>query len=379
MLYRPYGSTGLQVSSLGFGGMRFADIDDVAACVKLLVRAYELGINYFDTAPGYFGGKSEERVGQAYAELGGARAKRPLYLATKSMAETPGEVRRELETSLKRLRTERVDFYHVWCVLSPEDFRTRERQGAVREFFKLQEEGLVRHVCVSSHMRGAEIAGLLREYPFAGALLGYNAANFAYREAALAGAAELGRGIAVMNPLGGGVLANFPERFGFLCTRPGESVVSGALRFLWSDPRISVALVGHDTLAHLEGTAALTENFQPLTANELAGLRAAVSEGMNSLCTGCGYCESCPQDLPIPQLMQSYDQYALHGRDERKLTQMLDWHWGILERGHNLDQCVECGQCESRCTQHLDIMARVKTARAAVERRLAAGEGEEEE
>ncbi|MCX7934617.1 MAG: aldo/keto reductase, partial [Planctomycetota bacterium] len=116
MLYRPYGTTGLEVSAIGFGGMRMpADFDKAAALVQ---AAYEAGVNYFDTAIHY--PNSEEIFGAAFKEMKKSRAQRPFYVATKTFGADESSVRKDLEVSLKRLGLERIDFYHIWCVLSPQ-------------------------------------------------------------------------------------------------------------------------------------------------------------------------------------------------------------------------------------------------------------------
>lgn len=363
MITRTYGQTGLTVSALGFGGMRFQDIENVDACASLVKACYDAGITYFDTAIGY--GKSEERMGVAFKEMGRTRRERPFYVATKTSAATRDDVLRDCEISLKRLQVEAIDFYQMWCLLSPEAWRRRRADSALRGFEELKEQGLVRHVCVSSHMNGTDIGEVLRDYPFEGVLLGYSAMNFAYREEALAEAARLGRAVVVMNPLGGGLIPQHPERFGFVRSRPEETVVEGALRFLFNDPRITVTLVGLSNEAQLREALAAVEGFRPLTAAQVATIRSGIREAFASLCTGCGYCDDCPEGLPIPKLMDAYNQFALSG-DPVKIAQRLNWHWGLLKEGHHLDRCTSCRACERACTQKLPIVERLEAVRAAV-------------
>ena len=150
MIYNEYGKTGLKVSAISMGGMRFENPDDTDACASLIQAAHDSGINYFYTAPGY--GKSEDLYGAAFKEMLKTRRKKPFYVATKTFAGTPSDVRRDLENSLKRMGLDYVDFYHVWCIISLEGYRERARNGVIAEFEKLKAEGLIRHICVSSHM-----------------------------------------------------------------------------------------------------------------------------------------------------------------------------------------------------------------------------------
>ena len=108
MIYRSYGRTGKECSLLGFGGMRFKNIDDRDSCVRMMVKAAQGGINYFDTAPGYFGVKSETVFGAGFKEL--RRLGLPFYCATKTSKSKERDVRNEIEAQLKRLGLEAIDF-----------------------------------------------------------------------------------------------------------------------------------------------------------------------------------------------------------------------------------------------------------------------------
>ncbi len=369
MLYRTHPSTGLSLSAIGFGGMRFTNPDDPEACAALLYAAYEAGINYFDTAIGY--GKSEELFGVALKEMQKTRAQRPFYVTSKTFANTPDELRRDVETSLTRMGLDYLDFYHFWCLLSPEIYA--QRRGILAEFARLKDEGLIRHVAVSSHMSGADIAVMLDDFPFESILLGYSAMNFRYREAALDAAAAKGLGVVVMNPLGGGIIPEHPDRFGFLKSHADETVVEAALRFLLNDPRITTSLVGFSTLEQIQEAVRAVDGFQPIPEARIAAIRSAMSESFNAMCTGCQYCDGCPAELPIPKLMDAYNQYLLSG-NRRDMANRLSWHWSLLNERAYFAQCTECGSCEAACTQHLPIIARIKElADAAEEARAARG------
>ena len=99
MIYKSYGTTGKQCSVLGFGGMRFKSIDDQDACVEMMIEAAKGGVNYFDTAPGYFGVKSETVFGAGFKEL--RKQNLPFYCATKTFASTEKAIRKEIEAQLR--------------------------------------------------------------------------------------------------------------------------------------------------------------------------------------------------------------------------------------------------------------------------------------
>jgi predicted aldo/keto reductase-like oxidoreductase len=370
MIYREYGQTGKKVSLLGFGGMRFANIDDSDECVRMMVAAAEGGVNYFDTAPGYFDIKSEMVFGEGFAEF--KRRNLPFYSATKTNASTDDEIRREIEAQLKRLDQSVIDFYHVWCITSLDDWEKRKKDGVLKTFIKLKEEGLVRHICVSSHLIHDEIKELLMEGVFEGVLFGYSAYNFQTRQAAFDAVQEKKLGAVVMNPLGGGAISSYPEKFEFL-RRPGgpagglagESVVAAALRFLWDHPEITVTLVGFDTLAHVQEAIAAMEGYQPRTKTELEEVKKLASASLEGVCTGCGYCigsgasSICPVDIPIPKFMDTYNQKIFKEEDnDDPIGNRLYWHWS-LDRSI-AGKCTACGKCEKACTQHLNIIERLK-------------------
>lgn len=365
MLYRTYGKTGIEVSAIGFGGMRFENQDDVDACASLLKRAYDEGITYFDTAPGY--GKSEDLFGVALKEMKKTRAEKPFYVATKTTKSKPDDIRKDLETSLKRMDLDYIDFYHVWCILSLDAYEKRKVDGLLQEFERIKEEGLIKHICVSTHMGGKDTGIMLNDYSFAGVLLGYSAMNFSFRDEGISAAAALDNGVVVMNPLGGGIIPQYPDRFGFVRTRQEETIVEGALRFLINDPRITVSLVGFANEKQLEEALRAVDGYQPIPTEKIEHIRDSIHDYFDELCTGCQYCDQCPEGLPIPKLMDAYNQLILRN-DTKKMIGRLRYHWGIdLDKEDWLNQCHQCGVCEDACTQKLPISDRLDRMKIEIE------------
>ena len=362
MLYREYGLTGEKVSVLGFGGMRFANVDDHEECVRTMLAAAEGGVNYFDTAPGYFATKSETVFGKAFAEF--RRRKLPYFSATKTNTAAPDEIRREIESQLKRLDLNCIDFYHIWCIYTLEDWQNRKSKGVLKTFQKLKEEGLIRHICVSSHLIKDDIKELLMEDVFEGVLFGYSAYNFQTRQAAFDAIREKKLGAVIMNPLGGGAIPRHPELFGFL-RREGESMTSAALRFLWDHREISIALVGFENEAQVREALSAAEGYKPRTAEELEKIKACDPASLDGICTGCGYCLDCPQNIPIPKFMDAYNQKifnppdpsASHPAKKDPLGFRLNIHWNL--KPSVAGACTACGKCETACTQHINIIDRL--------------------
>ncbi|MBN1835677.1 MAG: aldo/keto reductase [Spirochaetales bacterium] len=355
MIYREYGSTGKRCSVLGFGGMRFQAVDDREACVQMMTEAARGGVNYFDTAPAYFGVKSEQAFGEGFKEL--RRLGLPFYCATKTFESTEAGIRREIEKQLRRLNLEAIDFYHVWCIVTLENWAARKQKGVIQAFQKLKEEGLIRHICVSSHLIGDQIKELLAEEVFEGVLFGYSAYNFSIRQKAFETIAARNLGCVVMNPLGGGLIPQNPEVFAFIKSSPEQTVVEAALHFLFSHERITTALVGFGNLEEVREALRAVESYQGVDSEHVERIKQSISEAFLDLCTGCQYCDHCPEGIPIPKLMDAYNHMKLYGSKD-KLLERLKMHWNISPEA--AAACTECGQCEEACTQHLPIIQRLK-------------------
>jgi predicted aldo/keto reductase-like oxidoreductase len=337
--------------------MRFSHIDDQDACVRMMVLAAEGGVNYFDTAPGYFETKSEAVFGKGLAEL--RRRKLPYYTATKTFKTTEADIRKEIEAQLRRMDVPAIDFYHIWCVANLGNWQERKKDGVLAAFRKLKDEGLINHICVSSHLVRDEIKELLMEGVFEGVLFGYSAYNFKTREAAFDAVRAKKLGAVVMNPLGGGIIPQHGDLFAFL-KRPGEETVAAALRFLWDHRDITSTLVGFDDEQQVRQALAAMEGYRPRLEAELAAAKAGASASFEGLCTGCGYCDDCPQGIPIPKFMDAYNQKILDKEPGRDVVlSRLNMHWNL--KADQAKDCVECRQCETACTQHIDIINRLKT------------------
>ena len=360
MLYREYGETGKMVSAVGFGGMRFSKEDyeagDLSACSEVVRRAYELGVNYFDTAPGYCGEMSEKIYGEAFKQMNGG-----FYVSTKCglwNAKDGCEARMLLERSLKRMGVEKINFYHLWSIKTMDDFHSHMKKGGIYEAaVQAREEGLIDHICFSTHLNGKEIAEVAKTGLFEGVTLGYNAVNFAYRREGVEACHKAGMGVVTMNPLGGGIIPQNPDYFSFIRQGSDDSLCVAALKFLIAQPEITVALSGMKSVAEVEENVKAAENILPSTPEALEAMAEYLNQNLDSLCTTCGYCDSCPQGVPIPKLMEAYNQYLLDGKDDSKILSRLSGHWGIP--ASEAGGCIACGQCEALCTQKLPIIERL--------------------
>ena len=376
MLYKKFGNTGIMLSTLGFGGMRFPmtknaqdkSIVDYDKAVPLLHRAFELGVNYVDTAPYYCDSDSETAVGMA---LKGWRDK--IYLSTKNPIEDTSGIhwRERLERSLKKLDTDYIDFYHMWGI-NLETFRDSidVPDGPIEAARKALDEGLIRHLSFSFHDAPENMIPIIDSGYFSSVLLQYNLLDRA-NEKSLEYAAKKGLGTVIMGPVAGGRLGSPSEVIRKLINRDVKSTAEMALRFVLANPSAHVALSGMENIEMLEENARVASIEGPLTADELTQVENMLAENKRLAelyCTGCRYCMPCPQGINIPHVfgvMNNHRVYGLtdHARGEyaRLCIDMdkrsEDWH---KEQGVDASHCIECGQCEEKCPQHLKIVQQLK-------------------
>lgn len=363
MYYKAYGNTEIQVSAVGLGTMRY-DEEDIKAgrfekCAEVPLYALEQGINYWDTAPFYCDDKSEIVTGIALSQV----RRDQVYVTSKINFNTlqTKEPTKEmfmdrLQTSLERLQTDYIDFYHMWCMLNLRSWN--QHMEAMYGFFEeAKRQGLIRHIVFSSHMQGNDIETVVESGKFEGMLIGYNALNYRFRQSGIQKAHEKGMGVVVMNPLGGGVIPQNAQAFAYLADGTDLSVPQAALRFVASHKEITVALAGCTTKQHIDDAVKAVEGLEEKTAVEICSAYEQKGMALNDLCTGCGYCKGCPKGIEIPKFMDAYNQKIL-SKGASGITDRLSNHWCI--RKEKAADCIACGQCERECTQHLPIIERLK-------------------
>ncbi len=363
MLYTEFGRTGHRVSRLGFGGMRFEDPHDTDAMAEVVLHAFEEGINYFDTAPDYVDYQSEVIFGRAIQEL--KKQDKEYFVATKTTLATPDAVRRACEESLERLGVDHIDFYHVWCLVKPEDLPARKKKGVLKIFRQLKEEGLIKHISVSTHLEHGHVAPMLEqgEDLFDSMLIGLNLQNSHLRMEGVKAAAARNMGVVTMNTLGGGILTDHSERFQSVL-RPGDrSIVDAALRFNLSIPEINVALVGFRNKEDIDEAVDAVKRMEVMSGEEIAEVSEIMAEAYKDMCTQCGYCRDCPEGIPVVRLMEAYNHGMLKGME--KAVSHMRYHWNSPDVRALLADCTECRLCEELCTQHLPILDRFEELKRA--------------
>ncbi|MBR2054466.1 MAG: aldo/keto reductase, partial [Clostridia bacterium] len=262
MQYRPFGNTSVNISALGFGCMRLPEIQhedgtwevDQEKATEMLRHAYDLGINYFDTAPYYCHHNSEIAVGVALKPI-----RDKVYVSTKCPLETvkePGDLRKTLENSLKKLDMDYVDFYHFWGINQKAFDEKIVPMDLIGEARKLKEEGLIRHISFSFHDSPEALKHIIDNGEgLESVLLQYNLLDRANEEM-IQYAHEKGLGVVVMGPVGGGRLAAPTELVKKL---GGENLNTYelALRFVLGNPGVCCALSGMQTYDMVDKNAAV--------------------------------------------------------------------------------------------------------------------------
>ncbi len=371
MQYREMGKTGDQVSILGYGCMRFPKINgkiDEDRTRKQIISAIERGVNYFDTA--YMYPNSEAVLGNILAE--GYREK--VMIASKIppfMVHSRKDMDTVLETQLKRLKTSYIDYYLIHSVTTKEGWDRMKQLGAVDFLEKAKAAGKIRRIGFSYHGEGHDFKDIVDDYPWDFCQIQYNYMdeNAQAGKEGLLYAASKGLGVAVMEPLRGGLLAgNMPPKIEKIWSDAGigGTPAEWALRWVWNHPQVSVVLSGMNQEDQLEENIRIAESVR---TNSLADAEAecidkvktALQEKIKVGCTGCGYCMPCPAGVNIPVCFSYYNDKSVYDGDKSVSTHYIGMLGGMDGgKPSYASLCKDCGKCERHCPQSLPIRKHLK-------------------
>jgi len=369
--YRRYGNTDMELSTLGFGAMRLPADDDYA--VECMVHALDLGVNFIDTAMGYRSAKPGAEAGHSEVLVGRAIKGRrsEVYISTKNAPRdrSAAHWRENLENSLKRLDVDKIDIYQLVHSVTWEKYINdfKPEGCGLQEAIKARDEGLIGHFSFSSHDTPENIIRLIDEGIFESIIVQYNLLD-RRNEPVIAHAGEKGLSVLVMGPVGGGRLGMSSEKLRQLVP-DARSTPELALRFVLANPNVTVAMSGMNTLEMVEENAATCSRTEPLTADELAAIEQALAENQRLselYCTGCNYCMPCPNGVGIPQAFAAMNLHRVWGLTDLAKQQYArlgpDNKDGLLQA----DACIECGECEEKCPQHIPIIEQLKETHEAL-------------
>lgn len=379
MNYRNYGKLGYQVSALGMGCMRLPRIIteqgnaivDREKAYELLRYAAEHGVNYFDTAFGYHNTTSEEVLGEALE--GGYREK--VKIATKqplNVMKTQGDIRRNLENTLKKLRTDYIDVYLIHNI-GPATWDEIKRREIIKEYEKFRDEGMIKAIGFSYHGVYSTFEDIMNYYDWDMCQVQQNFLDVdrEVTEEAIHLAGRKGTALVIMEPLrGGGLISSPPPVQAVFDEFPVKrEPVDWAFRHLINYPEVSCILSGMTTLEQLKQNIEIfsaPDAVPGCFSNEEKELMKRVKKAYDGLvsipCTGCEYCLPCPKSVNIPGVFSRYnDGMAFQNFDQPKRSYMF-----LGRNGQDATNCVACGACEKKCPQHIDIINQLKVAHEAL-------------
>ncbi|MDY7110468.1 MAG: aldo/keto reductase [Planctomycetota bacterium] len=261
------GSTGRRVPRLGLGTAPLGRLDSDGEAVRILRRAFDLGVRYIDTAPTYSRGRAEDRIGRALEGYD----RREFFIATKTIYRKGDEARRDLEGSLKRLRVEHVDSIQAHALRHDVD-ELFGPDAVLAAMEKAREEGLIRHIGVTGHANPRYLIDAIRRYPFATALVPVNPLDVSYlsftREF-LPVAAERKVAVIAMKVLADGVLL-----------RDDLFIAAECLHYALSQPAVAVVVPGCDAMAHVNTDHEAAIGFKPVPREKQAEMERRAREAL---------------------------------------------------------------------------------------------------
>jgi len=329
MEYRVLGKTGLKISRIGLGGIPIQRID-AEGTKQLVHQLMEAGVNYIDTARGYT--VSEQYLGYA---LEGIRDK--FVLATKSMSRTYDAMAKDIDISLGNLKTDYIDLYQVHNPNMAQLEQVTGEGGALEALLEAKEQGKIGHIGLTAH--SLEVFEKALELPWVETIMfPYNIVE-TQGEELIKKAAQKNIGFVDMKPLAGGAIED----------------AALAVRFLVSNPDVTVVIPGMADPKEVEVNLAAAESTAPLSAEEQEKVKQVREVLGTQFCRRCNYCAPCAVGIQIPSvfLFQGYlDRYGL-----------ADWakdRYGAM--AVKASACIQCGACEPRCPYGLPIRQMMKEA-----------------
>jgi uncharacterized protein len=366
MKYRDFGKTGVKVSRLGFGAMRLPEKKvndglelDMEAAVKIMQSGFESGINYVDTAYFYHDGKSEVAVGKA---IKGWREK--VMLSTKSpghLVKKPGDYRRFLEEQLTRLQEDCIDFYHFHGISYDGFLEIDKNTGWLADAQQAKAEGLIKRICFSFHSTPEDLIKLVDLGHFESVLCQYNLLDRS-NEKAIAYAHEKGLGVIVMGPVGGGKIAGLPKEVKKELNLPFENNIEMAFRFVLANPNIDCALSGmgsHQMVDENLEYANIETALSNKEVDQINSLTEKLRKMADLYCTSCKYCLPCPAEIQIPDIFDLFNYHKVYGLKEYAVDTYSQYGIGQWFPKVKADECTDCGECEERCPQNIEIRAQL--------------------
>lgn len=330
------GSTGITVEKNGFGALPIQRISDEEA-VKLLRKAYDAGINFYDTARAY--SDSEHKIGLALSDV-----RDKIFIATKSHSLTADKMKKDLETSLKELKTDYIDIYQFHN--PPFCPKPGDESGLYDAALEAKKQGKIRHIAITNHRlavaKEAIESGLYEtmQFPFC-----YLTTEKELEIIQMC--REHNMGFIGMKSLSGGLITNSKAAYAFASQFDNLVPIWGVQRESELD----------EFLSYIDNPPAYDDEIKAFIEKEKKELQG-------NFCRGCGYCLPCPANIEIfncarmsQMIRRAPSKNWLTPEYQQKMMQIKD--------------CVTCGHCKEHCPYGLDTPALLKKNLADYENILA--------
>ncbi len=370
MLYRQMKKSDRKLSILGYGCMRLPLLKSGHVSLKLSKQAVRYaidhGVNYVDTAYPYHNGESETIVGKVlqdgYRERVNLATKLPTWLVEKRK-----DMDRYLDEQLKKLQTDRIDYYLIHS-LDRARLPQMEKLGMADFLDDALADGRIAYAGFSFHDRLDVFKKCVDAYDWTFCQIQYNYLDEEHQAGTegLKYAAAKGLGVVIMEPLRGGLLTRpVPEVERIWAVAKHDWSAAGwGLRWVWNHPEVTVVLSGMSSLEQVKDNLKYVDAGRPgsLTKGELALVKraqAAYRARMKVVCTGCEYCMPCNNGVNIPGCFEQYNNASMFGDPEQPKA-----IYHMFMSDGCASQCAECGECEAKCPQGIPIPEKLKEVKA---------------
>ena len=374
MQYRTLGKTGIKVSVLGYGCMRLPQKSgriDRERTEQQVLQAIDAGINYFDTAYVYHGGKSETVLGDILSK--GLRDK--VYIADKLppyLVHARKDMDRIFTSQLERLKTDHIDFYLIHALSDFTSWEKLKAQGILAFLAEKKASGAIRHIGFSWHGMRNEFKKVVDDYPWDFCQIQYNYLDVNYQAGreGLRYAVKKGLGVIVMDPLRGGSLVGKLPKGAQIRMDKSEikrSAAGWAFHWLWDQPDVSMVLSGMNEEAHIvENVNLASESHSGQMTQKDAEIIGKVRDVFCGLmqvdCTGCSYCMPCPSGVDIPGAFSAWNTTHLFKSMQPRVMYILTTSGATGSTPSDISRCTSCGRCAKLCPQHIPIPEKLKEA-----------------